>query len=51
MGTNKSWSGRLIRLIALIKGDFKVCMERNLDSLKFVENILNPENKAILEDF
>ena len=51
MGTNKSWSGRLIRLIALIKGDFKVCMERNLGSLKFVENILNPENKTVLEDF
>ena len=51
MGTNKSWNGRISRLFKLIRGDFKICMERNIASLKKVENILNAKNKIVLDNF
>ena len=51
MGTNKSWNGRISRFFQLLKGDFKACMDCNISSLNIIKEILNDENKSVLEDF
>ena len=51
VGTNKSWSGRLSRFLKLINGDFRFCMQNNINSLNISKEILTNENKNILEIF
>ena len=50
-GSNKSWIGRLSRLFMLIRGDFRIYMQNNINSLNISKNNLNNENKKILEVF
>ena len=49
VGTNKSWRGRLLRLLKLIKGDFRFNMENNINSLSIEKDNFNEENRLVLE--
>ena len=51
VGTNKSWRGRLKRILKLIKGDFRICIEHNINCLIIAKDNLNNENKIVLEIF
>ena len=49
MGTNKTFKGRIKRISSLIRGDFRVYLDRNIKSLSYQEISLTQENKLFLE--
>lgn len=51
VGTNKSWIGRASRFLKLIKGDFRFCIQNNINSLNISKDNLTNENRKVLETF
>ena len=50
VGTNKSLKGKIKRIVSLIKGDFRIYLNRNLKSLIKQKNNLTKENQLFLEE-
>ncbi len=51
IGSNMSWSARIGRLRAMMRGQYKDWNLRNIAALSEVSDLLTPQSKAILEEF
>lgn len=51
IGSNVSWSARLGRLRAMMRGQYRDWNVRNIAALSAVSDLLTPQNRAVLAEF